>query len=342
MHERERVRQRDILSGKETRQAPEFDLAAQLLEEIRKHGGFVNTHAHMDRANTINNANLELADATLEQKWALVDQGKRDATVEVIAERMSAVVEDLLDQGVQVAGSFIDVDEVIQDKAIRAAEIVKAQYKGDIKLLFANQTLKGVVSPESRYWFDMGAEYVDIIGALPKKDKGHEDEHLDIVMETALRYGKMVHAHVDQNNDPNERETEQLIKKTREHGMEGAVMGIHGISIAAQPREYRHWLYGQMAEVGMGMISCPTAWIDSRRTEVLTPTHNSITPAEEMLQYGIPVGIGTDNIRDIYKPFTTPDMWTQLYVMLESLHHYDQRSLMEVATRHGRTVLGVA
>ncbi|OGI21234.1 MAG: hypothetical protein A2255_09250 [Candidatus Melainabacteria bacterium RIFOXYA2_FULL_32_9] len=304
-------------------------------------GGFVNTHAHLDRAYTITPETLHLANATLKEKWYLVDSIKRNSTVYQIYDRMAFALDQMLEQGVQAVGSFIDVDEVIEDKSIRAAQIIKDNYGSDIRLKFVNQTLKGVIDPESRKWFEIGAEFVDIIGGLPAKDKGHEAEHLDILMETAKRLGKPVHVHVDQFNTAKEKETEQLIDKTVQHGMQGRVTAIHSISLSAHPAVYREEVYKKMAEADVMLITCPTAWIDSRRSEELSPTHNSIAPVEELIPNGVTVGIGTDNIADILKPFTDGNMWTELRFLLESCRFYNIDELVNVATVNGLKVLDI-
>ena len=59
-----------------------------------------------------------------------------------------------------------------------------------------------------------------------------------------------------------------------------------------------------------------------------TPTHNSITPVEEMLKYGLTVAIGSDNIQDVYKPFSDGNMYTELKFLLECLHLYDIDALL--------------
>ena len=53
-------------------------------------------------------------------------------------------------------------------------------------------------------------------------------------------------------------------------GMEGKVTAVHGISIAAHPKEYRDRIYGLARDAGLSFVSCPTAWIDSRRKERTT------------------------------------------------------------------------
>jgi len=312
-----------------------------ILDKIKAKGGFVNTHSHLDRAFTITPETLYLANATLKEKWFLVDSIKRQSTVHQIYDRMSFAVEKMLAQDVQAIGTFIDVDEVIGDKSIQAAQMLRENVGSDIKIKFINQTLKGVIDPEARKWFDLGAEFVDIIGGLPAKDAGHEDEHLDILMETAKRLNKPVHVHVDQFNTAGEKETEQLADKTIQHSMQGRVSAIHCISVGAHTQDYRAELYKKMAKAGLNVITCPTAWIDSRRSEELAPIHNSIAPVEEMIPAGINVGIGTDNIADLLKPFTSGNMWTELRFLLESCRFYNIDELVNIATVNGLKILDI-
>lgn len=312
-----------------------------LMQKIRKKGGFVNTHSHLDRAYTITPESLYLANATLQQKWELVDDIKRNSTVYQIYDRMAYALEDMKKQGVQAVGSFIDADDVIKDKSMIAAEMIKRDFSSDIKIKFINQTLKGVIEPDAKRWFDYCAEFVDIIGGLPAKDKGREEEHFDILMETARKMGKPVHVHVDQFNTSKEKETELLIDKTVEHNMQGKVTAIHCISLSAHRSDYRQSIYKRMHEENIMLISCPTAWIDAKRSEELAPIHNSIAPIEELCERGVTVAIGTDNIADIIKPFTDGDMWTELRFLLESCRFYDVEKLVDIATDNGLKVLDI-
>ena len=102
-----------------------WDLRSHLLQAIKRQGGWVNAHTHLDRAYTITQANFRLADQHLHQKWKLVDQLKRSSRVDQIYDRMALAIELQLAQGVKVIASFIDVDQVIKDKAIKAAQKVR-------------------------------------------------------------------------------------------------------------------------------------------------------------------------------------------------------------------------
>ena len=205
----------------------------------------------------------------------------------------------------------------------------------------ACQTLKGVVDPNARKWFLDHAHFFDIIGGLPGKDKGRESEHLDVLMKTAKEHGQRVHVHVDQLNCTTEKETEMLARKTIEHGMEGLVTAVHSISLAAHPKKYREEVYKICIDAGLSFVSCPTAWIDHRRNEKLVVSHNAITPIDELVPLGLCVAIGSDNICDVYKPFSNGDMMVELRFLLEATHFYDIEELVKIATVNGRKVIGI-
>lgn len=151
----------------------------------------------------------------------------------------------------------------------------------------------------------------------------------------------MLHVHIDQFGLPTQRHTELLTKKTIEHAYKGKVVAVHGISVAAQPKEYRQQLYQQMKAAEIMLVTCPLAYIASHRSEELAPLHNSIAPVEEMLNAGIVVGLGSDNIADMYMPFGDGDMWSEMRVLLEACYLRDLDELADIATINGLKVLGI-
>lgn len=327
--------------------SPAFNPKTELLERIKKSGGWVNAHAHIDRAYILNADNFRQTSEALDVKWQLPDEFKRGASVDDIYDNMARVLEDMCRQGVRAIGSFIDVDPVIEDKAIKAAMRARDRFKGDIEIKFINQVVKGVLEPEARRWFDVGAEFVDIIGGLPEKDAGREAEHLDVLFTAAKKHGgKPLHVHIDQYNSPDQRDTELLVNKTLEHGYEGKVTAVHCVSVGAQPRAYRQELYKKMKAAGISVVVCPCGWIDnswvaSKSEDVIGPIHNAIAPVKEMVAAGLTVALGTDNIQDIYKPFNDGDMWTELRFLLETCQLYDLDILTDIAGKNGLKVLSL-
>lgn len=318
---------------------------ADLYGGIEAAGGFVNAHAHFDRAYSVNPNDFleENVQSHLHEKWRLVDVFKRAASEEVYFRHIWAALEAQRHFGIKTCLSFIDVDPVAQERALKAAVRARslAGDKLHMRFLIACQTLKGVIDPLARDYFERSLEHVDIIGGLPGSDKGQEARHLDVLLETVKRTGKRAHIHVDQLNSPSEKETEMLCDRIIKWGVEGKVTAVHGISIASHPKHYRYELYKKCKDAGLSFVSCPSAWIDSRRSEELQPFHNAVTPIDEMIPEGIIVALGTDNISDVYKPFSDGNIACELRMLLEACHFYDRAELIKIATKNGNAVMGV-
>jgi len=317
-----------------------------LLEEIKKNGGWVNSHAHVDRAFTVNPDSLDVYKKhSLEEKWDLVDVVKKNASVDEYYRRASLALEVMIEQGVTAVGSFVDVDPVCEDRALKGVMKAREKYKKQITVKLINQVLKGVINKEARKWFDVAADAVDIIGGLPKRDErdyGKGEEHINILMETAKKYKKMVHVHVDQFSTVEDKETELLADKTIEYGLQDKVVAIHGISLGSHQEKYRQKVYKKLVKAGVMMIACPIAWIDTKRSEVLQPRHNSLTPVDELVPAGVTVALGTDNICDYMVPFCDGDMWQELSLLATGNRFVELDELVKIATVNGRKVLGLA
>ena len=312
-----------------------------LKEKILAKGGFCNAHSHLDRAYSVKQKDLDYTVYKhLHEKWKLVDEYKRNSSEEDYYNHISLALFEQQTYGVTSCLSFIDLDEVCEERAINAALKAKEYSKKHLFIDFkiACQTLKGVLNQKSKKLLEKNLYKFDVIGSLPAADDDIE-KHLDLIMSWGKHYNKRVHVHVDQLNSIKENETEVLIKKIIEHQMEGRVTAVHAISLACHPKEYRNEIYRMSADVGLSFISCPSAWIDHRRNETMSVTHNAVTPVDEMLSYGIKVALGSDNIHDIYKPFSDGNMMTELRFLLESTHCYNMEELVNIAGKNGREII---
>ena len=318
-----------------------LDLKQDILQKIRKQGGWVNCHSHIDRSFTIDKTLYRLANKLRHEKWIVNTKLRKTSTVAQIYDRMARSLELMIAQNVQAIGSFIDVDPYTKDKAILAAQKIKDKYKSQIIIKFINHSSYGILTKETRQWFEVGADFADIIGGMVKANQGKEREYLDIILKTAKDKKKMAHVHVDEVNSKEETETEILAKKTIEYKLQGKIVGVHGISINTHPKKYRSHLYKLMRKANLMMVACPISWLNSRRSEDLTPTHNPTTPVDEMLPEGITVGIGTDNIADLFMPYNDGNIWNDLRVLMEMNRLYDIDTLIKIATTNGRKILGL-
>lgn len=320
-----------------------WNLHEQMLEAINKNGGFVNTHAHFDKAFYITKDGLETSmRLNMKEKWLLSDNIKRSSTQADIEERLRTALDLMISQGVKLTSSFVDAYEAVGHKAIDAALKVKEEYKEKIEFLIATQPLGGLVDPEARKLYEEVTAKADIAGGLPSKDRPKDDENYDILFSIAKNLNKPLHVHIDQENDPNERDTEKLINATIRHGYEGRTVAVHAISVSCQPKPYRQEIFKKMSDAGISVIVCPTEAINMvQLDQYTTPIHNCIGNVPEMLEAGLTVGIGTDNVYDYYGPFNAGEMWFELHMLMEACRYYNFDELVKIATVNGQKILNI-
>jgi len=310
-----------------------WDLKTQCLDLIQARGGFANHHGHFDKAFLINGENLVLSQSDMQKKWYLYRFLKENYNYEDLYLRISRCVESLIRQGCRYTRTLVDADSIVKTLPLEVALDVKAAYRDRIRMDIGIQPLEGVIDPKAREFFEKACERADFVGALPSRDRPQPEKHLDIVLKIAKDLGKPLDVHVDQENNPDEDETELLALKTIEHGMEGRVFGVHCISLAAKSVETQERIIKVMLDAGLQVICCPSAALSMKSLDRQAPLHNSIAPVPRLLERGVPVYLGVDNIADLFMPFVDGDMWVECRLLMEACRFYDIDAMVAIATR---------
>jgi len=71
----------------------------------------------------------------------------------------------------------------------------------------------------------------------------------------------------------------------------------------------------------------------------MAPIHNSIAPVPQLLEAGVNVCLGVDNIYDYFCPFIDGDVFSELLFLSEACRFYDMDKLVDIATVNGRKVI---
>ena len=299
-------------------------------------------HAHLDKAFYITKEELSRSMVDMEVKWHMSDDIKRNSTPEEVEERIRTGLDIFINQGSKLCASFIDAYDAVGHKNIDAALKVKAEYKDKIDFRLLTQPLGGLNDKAARDLYEQITAKADIAGGLPSKDRPNDDENYDHLFGVAKNLNKPMHVHIDQENNPNERDTEKLIKYTVKHGYQGRVTAVHAISVSAQPKEYRKEIYKKMADAGISVVVCPAAGLSMRQLDEFTsPVHNSLANVAEMLEAGILIGVGADNIHDYYQPFIDGDMYTEMRMLMEACRYYNFEELVKIASENGKKILDI-
>lgn len=292
-------------------------------------------HAHIDKSNIINNNNLHLATTHMKDKWIHMRDIKKSYTNEELYSRMNTTITNIVKQNCNHIRTFIDVDNIVNLKCIHIANIVKRQWaKNNVTIQLATQPLEGLETDDNIKLFEDAVKMVDIVGCLPSRDKNFH-KHLDIAFSTAKKHNKHIEAHLDQCNVPIENETEIFTDFVDKYNYQNKARAIHSVSLACKSLEKQNNIAKKMAELNIGVIVCPSAAISMvQENKFLTPIHNSIAPVQVLINNGVDVALGIDNIHDIFMPFCDGDIIFELRLLSEATRIYDPEILKKILSNN--------
>ncbi len=317
-----------------------WDLKTQFLNTVKHNGGFVNCHGHWDKSFYISKETLNDSMLSMETKWNMSDSIKQADTQDSIQSRIQRSVDIMISQGSTIGQTFIDAYDAVGHKAIDASLEIKKQLNTSFTIKTATQPLGGLRKKEAINLYEAITEKADIAGGLPSYDRPHHEENFDRLFSIAKNLNKPIHCHIDQENNPNEHDTELLIEFTKKYGYEGRVTAVHAVSTAAQPKAHRTRVYKELADLGIAVVVCPSGALSMRQhDEQIANIHNSIAHVPELLEAGVLVGLGVDNICDFYQPFVDGDMWVEIRMLMEACRFYDFDALVQICTQNGRSIL---
>ncbi len=329
----------------------------QLETKLKKHGGLFNAHAHIDRFATADQIPYE--GLTMIEKQSLTGRLHRTIyTTENLTKRMSLFLEESSKAKVKRIDSFVDVASDIKlDNGLGALNValkLKEDYKDQIDFRVGAYPIFGFKESEPESWdlFIDAAKKADFIGTLPERDdeefykigRGHIgfEEHFKRILLTAVELNKPAHFHIDQQNNPNEYGTETLIEAVKwsdkrkdivEMGKEEPlVWAVHSISPSTYDEKRFERMLEGLLKYNIGVIVCPSAAISMRQLRVYqTPIFNSIANVLPMLEKGIPIRVGTDNVDDMFLPSTTLDPRDEITDLSNAIRFYNSSILAKIA-----------
>ena len=301
-------------------------------------------HLHLDKSNLITKDLLHLSQRHMCKKWFLMRKLKQseEYSEKNIRKRILKTTEELINNGCRHFRTHIDIDHLVGLKCINVALEIKEQYKKkNIHMQVGTQTLEGLDNEIDYELFLEAAnlEGIDFLGCLPSRDK-NPSIHLDKIFNTAssLGYdGIPVEVHADQLSVPlpQEKESELVCSKTEDFNYQGKVRIIHAISLARFDKEYQRRIAKRMARNRIFLVICPSAALGMQLDDTKLyniPIHNSIAPLKILLEEGVNVGLGCDNILDLFCPYTEASPIHELKLLSESTRIYDPDILHKIFT----------
>jgi cytosine deaminase len=334
-----------INAGKIVKIAPHIDGTAT--HELAAAGNlvtesFVNTHLHLCKVYT-----LMMMDEAALKDYHGADMGKAMTAIELAAKVKENYDEKWIIKNVRkacaLAGrygcthirAFADVDSKGKLEGIKALIRAREEFKGIVDLqvvAFAQDGLVREPGAEAlmRQAMDLGA---DVVGGIPWIEYTDADiaEHVRICFELAKEYDKPVSMLVDDAGDNGLRSLEVMALETIRTGWQGRSLAHHARAMSLYPKPYLQKLAALLKKAEMGVVSDPHTG----------PLHARV---RELLDEGVLVCLGQDDISDAYYPYGRNNMLEVAFLnshLLWFTTRDDMETLYSMVTTNAAKAIGL-
>ncbi|MGG6898605.1 amidohydrolase family protein [Rhizobium sp. BR 315] len=296
--------------------------------------GFINTHSHVDKSWWGQPwVSYTYSDHPTVEGWIANECAQRSKYDIPNASSTAAVLREFLRHGTTATRTHIDVD---LDIGLRGLECVKAALNevGDaIQVKTVAFPQDGVLRrPGVLKLLDEAAQAgVDYIGGLDPGTIDRDVEgQLDALFDIAVARGVGLDLHLHDFGSLGVYEFQQVMRRTIDAKLQGRVNISHGFVLGTLPQNVQ-------AEIVEGLAEAGVSWT----TVAMGGT--APLPWQGMRQRSVPLGLGTDGIRDLWSPFGDGDLLRIAFqfARLHGLRHDDKlTAAVELATRGGAHFVG--
>ncbi|CCQ98469.1 conserved hypothetical protein [[Clostridium] ultunense Esp] len=289
-------------------QAKLIDLEGRILMD-----GFVDSHMHLDKA--LIGERIINKSGTLNEAIKIMSKYKSQMTKEDIKERAEKVLEMAFQKGTRFIRTHIDVDETIGIKSVEVLLELKEKYKDMINIQIVAFPQEGIVGNRKSYNYleealKLGA---DLVGGIPAT----EDEpikHIKMIFELGMKYDVDIDMHIDETDDAKSLTIRDLANITIANGYIGRVTAGHCCSLSANDKNTIRPVIDLVKKAKINIIALPSTnlYLQGRGDEF--NIRRGIAPVKLLLDNGIPVMIGSDNIRDPFNSFGNGNLLEELLI----------------------------
>lgn len=201
--------------------------------------------------------------------------------------------------GVLYLRAFADVDRLAGQEGLAALLQLRAEFKDILTVQVVAFAEDGIVrEPQTagliRQSMQMGA---DVVGGHPFIELTDEAarQHIATIFDIAEEFDADVSMLVDDAGDPGLRQTEVMAVEAIRRGWQGRVLAHHARAMSFYPEPYYRRLATLLKQADMGIVTNPHTG----------PIH---TRVRDLLEDGIDVALGQDDISDAYYPYGRNNM----------------------------------
>ena len=266
---------------------------------------FVESHFHLENALIWDGAINE--SGTLHEAIELYAGIKRMLTVEDIVERAGRALRTAVANGTLWLRSHVDIDHIAKLSILEGVVAARDKYRDlvDVQLVAFPQ-LGLARNPEAVDMMWAAMEHgCDLVGGMPHGERDMDDaaRHIEIAFEIAQAYDADVDMHIDETDDPYWYSLELLADKTIEVGWQGRVTAGHCCAMSAWDDALAERVIGKVRAAGISVVTNAPINLMLEAREAPQPKPRGIARVKELLEAGVNVACGQDDLQNMFYPF---------------------------------------
>ena len=303
---------------------------------------FVNPHLHLCKVYT-----RQMMDDEQLTGYHAEGMGKAMTTIELAARVKEKYAEAWIIKNVRRAlaqaalhgnthiRAFADVDSKARLEAVKALLRAREEFKGIVEIqvcAFAQDGLRREPGAGAlmRQAMEAGA---DVAGGIPWIEYTEADiqAHIQEIFDLAQEFNTDVSMLVDDAGDPGLRSLESMAVETIRRGWQGRALAHHARAMELYPQPYFQKVAALLKQAQMAVVSDPHTG----------PLHARV---KELLEEGVTVCLGQDDISDGYYPFGRNNMLEVAFLaahLLWMTTHRELESLYDMVTVNAARAMNI-
>lgn len=307
------------------------------LKEIDARGNlvtppFIESHIHLDSALSVGIPRYNESGTLLEgiEIWG---ERKKSLTKEDIKKNAINTIKWLIANGVLKIRTHADSSEP-NLMTLEALLEIKEEMKEYVDIQIVAFPQDGIFSHTNMdnlivKAIEMGA---DVIGGIPQVELTREDgiKSIEYIFNLANKYDKLVDIHTDETGDDQSRFTEVIAKYTITNGMEDLVTASHTTAMHNYNNDYASKLIGILKRAKVNIVTNPSSNAILQNRLDGYPRKRGHTRVDELINNGVNVSIGNDNIMDPFGPLGKGNMLQAAYLLSHTAHLSGNKQILNL------------
>jgi cytosine deaminase len=269
----------------------------------------VDPHFHLENALLSDSVNQS---GTLREAINIYAEIKRDMSRENIVARATRALRMAVANGTLWMRNNVDIDQIAKVRLLDAICEARDKFAGVIDVQVVAFPQLGLArNPEAvDFMWQAMTRGATVVGGMPHGERDMDDaaRHIEIAFEIAKAHDADIDMHVDETDDPYWHSLELLADKTIEMGYQGRVTAGHCCAMAAWDDALAARVIEKVRRAGVNICTnAPVNLLLQGRGD-RQPVRRGIARVRELLDAGVNVTCGQDDMMNMFYPFGRMDM----------------------------------